>query len=152
MESMALPFPWCTLQAPTFRSKRVTKSWIQWVNLRENRNRKPLIVPWFLWDFPVIFPNKTNQIDGWHPGSKTWMASCQHLEKWRCPATAVPLRQPTSSWGIPHVWNMYGNPQETIIWMLDSHGCAPNPFLDGMFHYYCYYHHHHVSIITIVLF
>ena len=28
----------------------------QWVDLRENLNRKPSIFPWHLWEFPVIFP------------------------------------------------------------------------------------------------
>ena len=43
---------------------------------REHLNRKPSIFPWFLWDFPVIVPGKTNQLTlvikhGWleHPRS-----------------------------------------------------------------------------------
>ena len=37
----------------------------QWVGLRENLNRKETRFSHKLWDFPVIFPNKTNQLIRW---------------------------------------------------------------------------------------
>ena len=37
---------------------------VQLIGLRENLNRKPSIFPWNPREFPVHFPNKTNQLKG----------------------------------------------------------------------------------------
>ena len=47
------------LEAVWVRSNDLSMGWQK----RENLNRKPSIFPWFLWDVPVIVPQKTNQLN-----------------------------------------------------------------------------------------
>ena len=63
MKSPAGP-PWrMPCWRPSIIPRMKTCSLDQWLDFSwENRSRKPSIFPWFLWDFPVIFPVKTNQL------------------------------------------------------------------------------------------